>query len=385
MRKLFILLCCLAAVFSLPLTLACGEEGWSCPGCGRMNTLNYCPTCGSSRSGVSAVTEEAREGAQAVSGEMNGKLPEEARTEESLSFALDSVLAEQLGMEVSALRDSFVPSSARPMNACLVVSNDSESAKDQTEILKIREAGLMPVYTDYIKETMTAFTKASGGLIRFVGDPQQADLLFCVRTYYGNGKTYRRSGYASTVTGYSGCLAIEVIRLTGTRSRTSQCWENRLRNRETVNWSMTRFWKELPVITNSDKTKDMVNTILSWYGFPADRPDPESVTALQEQLSDHLYLEKNPDGVFDVETAVAVRRLQEDAGIPVTGVVNRLTLLSAYYSREEAEAAKAAYPELADEAGERGIMCPACKWIYPVDLLYTFCPHCGVRMEEPAA
>jgi len=62
--------------------------------------------------------------------------------------------------------------------------------------------------------------------------------------------------------------------------------------------------------------------------FPAGNQNksPSGLRQAQEMLNEKGYDAGNPDGVIGSHTRAAIRRYQQDSGIPVTGELDRQTL-----------------------------------------------------------
>ena len=133
-------------------------------------------------------------------------LPGMAREERSSSgYDTAQHLAERYGVELTDGMPVYAPAHPQPLNAYMVTHAECDVGINGDDMYKVSEKGLVDSITEYLEEWIGEIEEASGRTIRFVEDPDSADVLISAcQTYkfyatYGQG-TYRCSAYSSTVT-----------------------------------------------------------------------------------------------------------------------------------------------------------------------------------------
>lgn len=231
-----------------------------------------------------------------------------------------------------------MPAHPQPLNAYLVTRADCEVGIDRDGMYTVSEKGLVPDITDHLKEWMDEISEESGHAIRFVEDPDDADVLVCASEnfeYYGEytGAGIRASGYSCVVT-------LTARQLTNPANTASLTAKKEPGSTASVRGS-GNFWKNPPEIEGTQKLTDFVNDVLGWYGSDAKKSSRgEGVKALQQSLIDRGFLEGTADGSFGPKTQAAVKLLQSAYGLEETGEVDRRTLVAAYFSEAAVGAVK---------------------------------------------
>ena len=247
-------------------------------------------------------------------------------------------LAEQYGVGLTDGAPLYVPAHPQPLNAFLVTRADCEVGIDRDGMYPVSEKGLVPDIADHLKEWMDEISEESGHAIRFVEDPDDADVLVCASEnfeYYGEytGAGIRASGYSCVVT-------LTARQLTNPANTASLNAKKEPGSTASVRGS-GNFWKTPPEIDGTQKLTDFVNDVLGWYGSDAKKGSQgEGVKALQQSLIDRGFLEGTADGSFGPKTQAAVKLLQSAYGLEETGEVDRRTLVAAYFSEAAVGAVK---------------------------------------------
>jgi len=253
-------------------------------------------------------------------------------------FEQATALAGRLGVELVDGAPLYAPARPQPLNAYMVTDPDCQLGIDGDDMYAVDDKGLIPAITDYLTAWMGQIEDASGGLIRFVEDPDDADVLVCASEnfeYYGEytGAGIRASGYSCVVT-------LTARQLTNPANTASLNAKKEPGSTASVRGS-GNFWKTPPEIDGTQKLTDFVNDVLGWYGSDAKKGSRgEGVKALQQSLIDRGFLEGSADGSFGPKTQAAVKLLQSAYGLDQTGEVDRRTLVAAYFSEAAVGAVK---------------------------------------------
>lgn len=247
-------------------------------------------------------------------------------------YAQAGELAGRYGVALTDGAPLYAPAHPQPMNAYMVVDAECQVGIDGDDLYAVAEKGLIPEITGYLEAWMGEIEAASGGAIRFVADPDDADVLVAARQsfeYYGqySGGGLSAEGYACVVTLTARQLTDPDNRCALTETRTPE---------ETVTLhGGARFWKTPPVLKDTDKLYRFACDILQWYGFGAKRGDRGAgVAAAQRALIDRGLLTGSADGSFGPKTEAAMKRLQEARGLSPCEYVDLETLLALYYDGE---------------------------------------------------
>ena len=252
-------------------------------------------------------------------------------------YAQASDLDARYGVPVSDGVTLYAPDDPQPMNAYMVTAPACQVGIDRDDMYSVSEKGLIPEIAGYLAEWMGEIEAASGGLIRFVDDPDEADVLVTAcqsYKYYG-----QYSGAGLDAESYSCTVAIEARQLSNPARK---CGFSRTRKPEdTVTLrGGGRFWKTPPELENTDELAAFAGQIAGWYGFGAQKGSRgDGVARLQQALVDRGYLDDAADGDFGPRTEAALMRLQADYGLEQTGVADIRTTLAAYYDRASFDAA----------------------------------------------
>lgn len=169
----------------------------------------------------------------------------------------------------------------------------------------------------------------SEGMLMFVTDPDEADILITVNEtypfygdYYGGGKT---------VEGYSCRVEMTACQLTDPANIVTVSKQNDPEDSVTTSGG-ARFWEDPPDFEGSSQITELVQAMISWYGYNAGTGSSGPGVALaQNTMINRGFLEGTADGSFGPMTAEAVKRVQEYYGLDQTGSIDRATLIAIYY------------------------------------------------------
>ena len=246
-------------------------------------------------------------------------------------FTSDDVAA-KYGIELTEGIPLYTPAEAQPLNACLVVHPDCEVGIDGDNMYPVSETGLVPAITDYLEQWAADLTEASGGAIRFVSDPDKADILVCAKESFTLYGVY--SGAGLTSSGYSCTVSLTASKLSEPSEQAQFSATNTPGSTETTTGGSV-FWKYPPELSGDENLTQFVNTICGWYGYEAQRGSSgNGVKAAQQAMIDRGFLADVADGSFGGKTEEAVKLLQETYGLTQTGIIDGDTLLALYYDQD---------------------------------------------------
>lgn len=247
-------------------------------------------------------------------------------------------LANDHSAELSDGVPLYAPAHPQPLNACMATHEDCEVGIDLDGMYKVRDTGLVDAITGSMTEWMEAIEAASGLAIRFVDDPDDADVLVCARQAYRYYGDYSGDGRACSA--YSCTVTLEAVQLTHPENRFSFSATNR--PGETITTlGGSKFWMYPPELAGSEDLPRLVEAVLGWYGFGAQNGmSGEGVRSAQQSLIDRGFLDGSADGSFGPRTEAAVKALQAAYGLEETGVIDRGTLVALYYNADALGAAE---------------------------------------------
>lgn len=241
-------------------------------------------------------------------------------------------LAKQYGISLSESGvPMYTPKSPQPLNAYMVTHPECEVGINKDGMYMVSEKGLVNSITKYLTEWMGEIEEQSQGAIRFVENPDDADIIIVAKQSYFFHADYTGPGIFAS--GYGSKVTLKAKQLTADRNLASLEMKRTPAQTESVSGS-GRFWKYPPELKDSTDLKEFVNEILSWYGYGV-MPENQDfrVKALQQTLVQRGLLEQ-VSGTFDVQTIQAVKQLQASKEMEVTGEVDPLTLIALYYDGE---------------------------------------------------
>ena len=243
----------------------------------------------------------------------------------------------------------------KPLNAYLVTHEDCMVGINKDDMYPVSEKGLVSSITNYLKEWAGEIEDASLGAIRFVDDPDQADILISVRMLYKFYANYRGSGFVAK--GYSNQVTFFAYDLSN-RNNEASVQKTRSPGKSTsLSGHPSKFWKKPPDFDEGEELKEFVTKIMGWYGYQTalGASDPNLVQKARQTLIARGYLPagEGVDGMaFDADMESAVRLLQREYGLEETGIIDRVTLVALYYDKASVEDMLAKYPIPAAENTE---------------------------------
>ena len=260
------------------------------------------------------------------------------RVEAAKGYDQAEILAAQLGVELTDGVPLYTPSRAQPLNAYMVVDPQCEVGIDRDDMYPVSEKGLIPEITDYLNRWIDDIQKASAGAIRFVADPDDADILVNARQSFKRYGEY--SGGGMSTEGYACTVTLTARQLSDANNTSGLTLTNTPQNTVTLRGN-GRFWKTAPSLAGTDKLDGFVKTIMDWYGYGAQVGSKGgSVKRIQQCLIDRGFLGGAADGSFGPKTEAAVNALQAACGLVETGFVDARTLIEIYFHAGEPAAVR---------------------------------------------
>lgn len=260
------------------------------------------------------------------------------RAEAGKGYQQAQALAEQMGVELTDGMPLYKPASAQPLNAYMVVDSQCEVGIDRDDIYPVSEKGLITEITDYLDRWIEDIQSASGNVIRFVADPNDADVLVSARQSFKRYGEY--SGGGMTAEGYACTVQLTAIQLSDTGNSVSLTLTNKPQDTVTLRGN-GRFWKTAPKLAGSDQLDAFVGNIMCWYGYGVQAGSKGApVKCVQQGLIRRYFLGGKADGSFGPRTENALKALQEAYSLEKTGVVDGKTLVAVYYDHGAVDAVR---------------------------------------------
>jgi len=258
------------------------------------------------------------------------------RVEAAKGYEQAETLAARLGVELTDGVPLYTPSRAQPLNAYMVVDPQCEVGIDRDDMYPVSEKGLIPEITDYLDRWIDDIQKASAGAIRFVADPDDADILVNARQSFKRYGEY--SGGGMSTEGYACTVTLTARQLSDANNTSGLTLTNTPQNTVTLRGN-GRFWKTAPQLTGTDQLDAFVKTVMGWYGYGAQKGSKGApVKRIQQCLIDRGFLGDTADGHYGPKTETAVNALQEACGLVKTGFVDARTLIAIYFNTTETTA-----------------------------------------------
>ena len=262
--------------------------------------------------------------------------PGKSRAEAAKGYEQAQALADALGVALSDGMPLYKPANAQPLNAYMVVDPQCEVGIDRDDMYRVEEKGLIPEITGYLERWIDDIQTASGGVIRFVDDPNDADLLIDACQSFKRYGEY--SGDGMSAEGYSCTVRLTARQLSDTDNSVSFAQTSDPQETVTLRGD-GRFWKTPPRLTDGDGLTAFVNAIMGWYGYDAQKgSNGAAVKRVQQSLIQRGFLGGSADGSFGPRTEGAIMALQEAYGLEETGVIDARTLLAVYYDHAAVDA-----------------------------------------------
>ena len=261
--------------------------------------------------------------------------PGEYRAPAAKGYEQAAALAERMGVALTDGMPLYKPANPQPLNAYLVVDPACELGIDGDDMYPVSQKGLVPEITDWLDRWIDDIQSASRGAIRFVADPNDADVLVSARQSFRRYGEY--SGGGLSAEGYACALTLTARQLTDMGNTASLTLTARPGKTVTLRGN-GRFWKTAPRLAGSDELAVFVGTILGWYGYGAKAGSKGApVRRIQQSLIRRWFLGGKADGSFGPRTEHAVKALQEAYSLEKTGVIDIKTLVGVYYDHAAAD------------------------------------------------
>ncbi len=230
----------------------------------------------------------------------------------------------------------YKPANAQPLNAYMVVDPECEVGIDRDDIYRVGDKGLIPEITGWLEQWIDDIQQASGGVIRFVGDPNDADVLVSACQSFRLYGEYAGGGMSAE--GYSCTVKLTAVQLSNPEKSVALTQTSDPGETVTLRGN-GRFWKTPPVLAGSDRLTAFVNTVMGWYGYGVQKGSKGApVKRVQQGLIRRYFLGGSADGSFGPRTESAVMSLQEAYSLEKTGIVDRRTLVAVYYDHGAVDA-----------------------------------------------
>ena len=197
----------------------------------------------------------------------------------------------------------------KPLNAYLVTHEDCMVGIDKDDMYTVSEKGLVSSITKHLKKWAGEIEDASLGAIRFVDDPDQADILISVRMLYKFYASYRGNGFV--VKGYSNQVTFFAYDLSNRNNNASVQKTRSPGKTASVSGRPSKFWKKPPDFDEGEELKEFVTKIMGWYGYQTalGASDPDLVQKARQTLIARGYLPagEGVDGMaFDADMEKSV-------------------------------------------------------------------------------
>lgn len=131
----------------------------------------------------------------------------------------------------------------------MVTSLDCEVGINKDGMYSVRDKGLVNSITKYLEEWAGEIEEASRGAIRFVEDPDQADILISARQLYIFYANYSGGGY--TTKGYSSEVTFFAYHLSDADNRIIVQRIRKPGQSTSLSGHPSKFWKNPPDFENT--------------------------------------------------------------------------------------------------------------------------------------
>ena len=242
-------------------------------------------------------------------------------------------LAAERGVDLTDGLPLYTPSDPQPLNAILVTDPDCQFSW-KNAMRRVAKEGIKPEFRMWLDQWRSELSEASGRAIRFVADPDRADIIISVcQSYHSAGRYVSESG-KTVSTGFSCRLTFKARRLT-VAGQVSFTLENSPGESVRVP-AGDMFWMGAPELEDAPETLGFVSSIMSWYGgFASDEYDSPGLGEFQKQLIDRGFLNGKADGEWNEATKEALKALAEAYGLPSEDIdyIDSELLTAAYYNK----------------------------------------------------
>ena len=370
------IVCCLLAalLLSVPETGSMAAKktetaAYACPACGmEIPQTEYCPWC----------RTELGDGAAAVHAQ--GRERPEDRTE----WMTAAAFAEKYGREIRDGVPDYVPADPLPLTAFIVLDDRSEGT-DGSGIGPLTEKGISHDLSVILQKCADRIRAESENVIRFTSDPDRADVLVTVlQTYPYRGEYKSSSGMRAF--GYGCRIEITATQLSHP-AYTMSTYESNMPGDSVRTSGGGTFWMAQPDIASGNGLKRIAESIMRWYGYDVsrstDQKDRNDVLLVQRTLAERGFYSGKITGKVDDALTEAIRSLQRDSGLQVTGWIDRGTLLALYFDAAAYRSYAQGYLlDRTEQLGRTELCCAGCGKLWKASDAYAYCAHCGSALPE---
>ena len=238
--------------------------------------------------------------------------------------------------------DLYTPETPEPLNVYVITHDQCEIAINNDGIYPVNQKGIVQPLSLWLKEWKQDIIDESNGVIRFVADPDMADILLVIRVnylYHGkyNGPGFTAEGFSCKVEWTAHSLSRPGIEFSVSLTKTPP---------DLVSIAVSKkFWEKPPEFKGTDELSVLTDTVMCWYGYRAAiNSSGTGVETARQALIDRGFLKAEPGDVFDADMENAVKLLQMDYGLEETGAIDYATMIALYHDQDEAERVLTDYP-----------------------------------------
>lgn len=193
------------------------------------------------------------------------------RVPENIGYMQATDLADEYGLDVEDWPPLYTPASPQPMNAYIVTH-----PKCINDLMPVSKKGLESI-AGYLRTWANDITNATDSAIRFVSDPDNADILIGAKMSYSYAGTY--SGGSETRVGYATTVQLTAWRLTDPDDFASMSRKNSPGRYVTLSSGSVFFLMPAPELRHTAELNGFVSELLSWYGYGSDFNDIKAMIA----------------------------------------------------------------------------------------------------------
>ena len=258
-----------------------------------------------------------------------GKYPEViSRHPEKIGFMTAQDLSSRTDVQLKNGMVPYVPSDSQPLNAYIVSGPLCEIPFGGSGPQRISKKGFDSNMPGRMTETAKLIEEKSKGAIRFVAEPEQADILVVFDQKYENAGKYTETGGSRTVTVYSCSITVSAYQLSNLSNTAKMKTQKKpgatIPASEIASMGSAHYMR--PELDCSEMD-GFVKTILCWYGLMGHG---------FEKADEILQIRGFSDG--RESAGDVIRKIQKAYGLPQTGVVDYKTLVAIYFDQEAVDA-----------------------------------------------
>ena len=266
-----------------------------------------------------------------------------SREKESYSFETAQSLMQRTGSAEENGIPKFHPSSPQPLNAYMVTATGCRNGVHGQGMKSVDQSGISSPLSGYLEECMKAFTALSNQTLRFVGDPDKADILFVMDQQYEYAGEYDVSGGSgrSKAFGSSCIVTFTAVHLSGKQTESFSI-KNIIPEFGVFSidnyytdplFHQMNFWASSPAILNGGQDEKnasaFIKEIFSWYPLYHTGSSYHISELGEALLARGLANDGSPETVLP-----QLGYLQTVYGLPVSNTVDEKTLIALTYDPE---------------------------------------------------